>query len=151
MCSFCPCFSYSRTCVLSALAYPIVRLLCSFCLCYSLCKFTGTFSATVLLIMYSLGWCSLCPCLSLCESTGTFSAIAYHSVNLVGPVFPSLSQCLPFCTFLYHLTLSVLDLSDVGGTVRPPLRFLIIVGFWWALSPLPYHSKVLVSPFSASL
>ncbi len=56
-----------------------------------------------------------------------------------------------FLYFLLHLALSVLDLSDVGGTIRPPLLFLIMVGFWWALSLSSYHSEVLVGRFSASL
>ncbi len=189
-CSFCPCFSYSRTvvfflpllildpdrCVLSALAFPIVELLWSFCTylssvnllgpfslqyclscsqtgvlfarTYHCVKSTGTFSTTVLPFIQS-GWCPLLSYLSFFETFIAFFAIAYHSVNLVGLVSPSLSQCLPFCTFFSHLALSVLELSDVGGTVRPLLRFLIIVGFWWALSPR--FLIILVGPFSASL
>jgi hypothetical protein len=124
---------------------------CALCTCLSLCTFSGTFSATVLLIMYNLGWCSLCPCFSSCESTGTFFATVslimqsawcslsrtYHCVNLQGPFLLQYYFSYSRAGVPFSLTYHFLKLWSLF------LLLLIIVCIWWALSPFLYHSVCL--------
>jgi hypothetical protein len=141
LCTLCPCLSLCKSIgtfsILITYRTVATGLVCSLHLLISVYIFWD-FSVTLLLIMQS-AWCSHYPCLSLCEiyrdlfyysiafhTVGlvssfilsffetfiTFSAIAYHSVNLAGPVSPLLSQCLPFCTFFDTLpSLSLIYLT----------------------------------------